>query len=91
MTVRRDAICTFRTLAPLTPVIPKGTPAVWASTKDCDVRRVLVVDDVRRVMVVDDVRSDIDDRVWRDGDGDIYVDSQLRDPVPVPPESEARS
>jgi hypothetical protein len=33
MTVRRDAICTFRTLDPLPPLIPDDCMTVWAS---CD-------------------------------------------------------
>ena len=78
MTVRRDAICTFRTLAPLTPVIPEGTQAVWASTKDCDVRRPMV-------HAIQHPRS------WRDGDGDVYHDDQLIDPVPIPDEVEEES
>jgi hypothetical protein len=67
----------IRTLEPLPPLIPDGTPAVWASTKDCDGRRVLVLSE-----------EPIGDmlRYWRDGDGDEYRDEQLIDPAPIPKE-----
>lgn len=50
---------------------------MWASTEDCDVRRVLVLSE-----------EPIGDmlRYWRDGDGDEYRDEQLIDPVPIPKE-----
>jgi hypothetical protein len=69
----------IRTLTPLPPLIPEGTPAVWASTKDCEGRRVLVLSE-----------EPIGDmlRYWRDGDGDEYTDPQLIDPVPIPKEGE---
>jgi len=68
-----------RTLDPLPPLIPEGTPAVWASTEGCDVRRVLVLSE-----------EPIGDmlRYWRDGDGDEYRDEQLIDPVPIPKEGD---
>jgi hypothetical protein len=69
----------IRTLEPLPPVIPDGTPAVWASTKDCEGRRVLVLSE-----------EPIGDmlRHWRDGDGDEYRDEQLINPVPIPKEGD---
>lgn len=64
----------IRTLDPLPPVIPDGTPAVWASTSDgIDTRRVLVL-------------TEYVDRTWRDGEGDTYHDDDLIDPVPIPEE-----
>ncbi|QCV95655.1 hypothetical protein [Acidipropionibacterium acidipropionici] len=68
-----------RTLEPLPPLIPEGTPAVWASTKGCDVRRVLVLSEEPTGDIL---------RYWRDGDGDEYADADLIDPVPIPEEGE---
>lgn len=68
---------TVRTLAPLPPVIPDDCIAVWASTKDCDGRRVLVLSEEPIGNML---------RHWRDGDGDEYRDEQLIDPAPIPKE-----
>lgn len=67
-----------RTLTPLPPLIPDDCLAVWASTEDCDVRRIMM-------------RSTVSPWGWLDSDGDTYDDDALIDPVPVPPESEARA
>ncbi len=67
--------CEYRTLDPLPPLIPEGTPALWASTEDCDVRRVLALACNRSIPA--------DRRIWRDGDGDTYRDAELIDPVPI--------
>ena len=64
----------YRTFTPLMPAIPGGTPGVWAGTFDCSMRRILV--DTANW-------SFINDRRWRDGDGDTYRDNELVDPIPI--------
>lgn len=64
----------YRTFIPLMPAIPGGTPGVWAGTFDCSMRRILV--DTANW-------SSINDRHWRDGDGDTYRDDDLVDPIPI--------
>ena len=69
----------IRTLDPLPPLIPDGTPAVWASTVDYGVRRVLTLSEEHP--------GDIP-RYWRDGGGDTYRDADLIDPVPITKEAQ---
>lgn len=64
----------IRTLEPLPPVIPDGTPAVWASTSDGIL--------VRRILV----NTDHITRQWIDMYDTKYTDEQLIDPVPIPEE-----
>lgn len=65
---------TVRTLDPLPPLIPKGTPAVWASTSDGIL--------VRRILV----NTDHITRQWIDMFDTKYTDEQLINPVPIPKE-----
>lgn len=69
----------IRTLTPLPPLIPEGTPAVWASTSD---------DREIRPLVLSTEFPAMSTRYWRDGDGSSYTDSQLIDPVPIHKEGE---
>lgn len=66
----------IRTLDPLPPLIPDGTPAVWASTSD-GIR-------VRRILV----NTDHITRQWIDMYDTTYADADLIDPVPIPKEGE---
>lgn len=63
-----------RTLSPLPTLIPDDCPAVWASTYNGPERRVLVL------------YSPGATRHWVAADGDLFEDSDLIDPRPIPQE-----